>query len=142
MLKVGNFVLDFKRLGNLIINLKLADKKTYDRYIQTYPTNLTMSNLTDPETHLEPNKETTASNNNQNPSKKHKYSKEERKQDRKARLRLKQETKAVGFHDNHTLKQTEYYFENGLRKVYPYFFCWNTTAKERWLIKFFLTRIN
>ena len=30
------------------------------------------------------------------------------------------------------MKQTEYYFENGLRKVYPYYFGWNTTAKERW----------
>ncbi len=57
--------------------------------------------------------------------------KEERKANLKARRRAKKETKSVGF-SNDILNQTSYYFENGLRKVYPYFFGWNTTAKERW----------
>lgn len=57
--------------------------------------------------------------------------KEERKKSLRQRRQLKKEHKEVGF-SNDTLKQTEYYFENGLRKVYPYYFGWNTTAKERW----------
>ncbi|RMZ94155.1 RNA pseudouridylate synthase domain-containing 2, partial [Brachionus plicatilis] len=57
--------------------------------------------------------------------------KEERKTALKQRRQLKKEHKEVGF-SNDILKQTEYYFENGLRKVYPYYFGWNTTAKERW----------
>ncbi|CAF0783331.1 unnamed protein product [Brachionus calyciflorus] len=57
--------------------------------------------------------------------------KEERKKALKQRRLLRKENKEVGF-PNDILKQTEYYFENGLRKVYPYFFGWNTTAKERW----------
>ncbi|PVD20891.1 hypothetical protein C0Q70_19054 [Pomacea canaliculata] len=28
--------------------------------------------------------------------------------------------------------ETDYYFENGLRKVYPYYFAFGTYAKERW----------
>lgn len=31
------------------------------------------------------------------------------------------------------LNETEYYFENGLRKVYPYYFAYNTYCKGRWL---------
>ena len=61
-------------------------------------------------------------------SKKHKYDKEERKRMLKLRRQSKKEVKQVGFY-NETLTQTDYYFENGLRKVYPYFFFWNTTAK-------------
>ena len=57
--------------------------------------------------------------------------KEERKANLKIRRRAKKETKLAGFSD-HDLNQTSYYFENGLRKVYPYNFGWNTTAKERW----------
>jgi lysosomal alpha-mannosidase len=64
-------------------------------------------------------------------SKKPKYDKEERKRMLKIRRQSKKEVKQVGFYDE-TLTQTDYYFENGLRKVYPYFFFWNTTAKERW----------
>jgi len=58
-------------------------------------------------------------------------SKEERKRLLKERRQKKKEHKAVGIGQD-ILKQTDYYFENGLRKVYPYFFGWNTTAKERW----------
>jgi hypothetical protein len=58
-------------------------------------------------------------------------SKEERKRLLKERRQKKKEHKAVGI-GNEILKQTDYYFENGLRKVYPYYFGWNTTAKERW----------
>ncbi|CAG0894503.1 unnamed protein product [Darwinula stevensoni] len=29
--------------------------------------------------------------------------------------------------------ETDYYFENGLRKVYPYFFTFTSFAKERWM---------
>lgn len=62
--------------------------------------------------------------------------KEERKKALKQRRFLKKENKEVGF-SNDILKQTEYYFENGLRKVYPYYFGWNTTAKERWFANCF-----
>ncbi|XP_013420058.1 RNA pseudouridylate synthase domain-containing protein 2-like [Lingula anatina] len=31
-----------------------------------------------------------------------------------------------------TLAETEYYFENGLRKLYPYYYTFNTWSKERW----------
>lgn len=58
-------------------------------------------------------------------------SKEERKRLLKERRQKKKEHKAVGI-GHEILKQTDYYFENGLRKVYPYYFGWNTTAKERW----------
>lgn len=58
-------------------------------------------------------------------------SKEERKRLLKERRQKKKEHKAVGI-GQEILKQTDYYFENGLRKVYPYYFGWNTTAKERW----------
>lgn len=57
--------------------------------------------------------------------------KDERRKALKQRRQQKKEHKEVGF-SNDILKQTEYYFENGLRKVYPYYFGWNTTAKERW----------
>ena len=57
--------------------------------------------------------------------------KEERKKALKQRRLLKKEHKGVGY-SNVALNQTSYYFENGLRKVYPYYFGWNTTAKERW----------
>lgn len=57
--------------------------------------------------------------------------KEERKKALKQRRQLKKEHKGVGY-SNVVLNQTSYYFENGLRKVYPYYFGWNTTAKERW----------
>ena len=74
--------------------------------------------------------------NVQNPKYKKTYlSKEERKRLLKQRRTEKKEVKQAGFHLNDSLKQTEYYFENGLRKVYPYFFYWNTTAKERWFGK-------
>lgn len=58
--------------------------------------------------------------------------KAEKKRKLKERRALAKETKEVGFNYNESLKQTDYYFESGLRKVYPYFFDWNTTAKERW----------
>ena len=61
----------------------------------------------------------------------HRYSKEERKQMLKQRRQEKKAAKQVGF-DNLMLNQTQYYFENGFRKVYPYYYGWNTTAKERW----------
>lgn len=60
-------------------------------------------------------------------------SKEERKASLKQRRQERKALKQVGFHDKN-LEETQYYFENGFRKVYPYFFRWNTTAKERWLI--------
>lgn len=63
--------------------------------------------------------------------KKPKFDKQERKIQLKIRRQAKKEVKPVGFY-NETLTQTDYYFENGLRKVYPYFFFWNTTSKERW----------
>lgn len=58
--------------------------------------------------------------------------KAEKKRLLKERRAKHKETKEVGFNFNDSLKQTDYYFENGLRKVYPYDFHWNTTAKERW----------
>jgi lysosomal alpha-mannosidase len=61
-------------------------------------------------------------------TKKPKLEKEERKRLLKLRRQAKKEVKSVGFY-NETLKETDYYFENGLRKVYPYFFFWNTTVK-------------
>ena len=61
---------------------------------------------------------------------------EESQADRKRKLKErraeKSETKDIGFSED-TLKQTDYYYENGLRKVYPYWFGWNTFVKERWL---------
>jgi lysosomal alpha-mannosidase len=57
--------------------------------------------------------------------------KEDRKRKHKERRANKQEHKEVGF-SNNLLKQTDYYFENGLRKVYPYWFGWTTWVKERW----------
>lgn len=57
--------------------------------------------------------------------------KEERKQELKKRRQERKAVKQVGF-SNLMLNQTQYYFENGFRKVYPYYFGWNTTAKERW----------
>lgn len=74
---------------------------------------------------------TSTTNDNSKKSKKFKYDKEERKRMLKIRRQAKKEVKQVGFF-NESLTQTDYYFENGLRKVYPYFFFWNTTAKERW----------
>jgi hypothetical protein len=47
--------------------------------------------------------------------------KEERKKNLKLRRQAKRENKTAGF-TNDILKQTQYYFENGLRKVYPYHF--------------------
>ncbi|CAL1282567.1 unnamed protein product [Larinioides sclopetarius] len=35
--------------------------------------------------------------------------------------------------DDSTLKETEYYFENYLRKVYPYYFTYTTFCKGRWV---------
>jgi len=61
-------------------------------------------------------------------TKKPKLDKEERKRLLKLRRQAKKEGNSVGFY-NETLKETDYYFENGLRKVYPYFFFWNTTVK-------------
>lgn len=58
--------------------------------------------------------------------------KAQRKRELKERRAKVKENKEVGFNLNESLKQTDYYFENGLRKVYPYLFYWNTTAKERW----------
>ena len=55
--------------------------------------------------------------------------KAQKKRELKERRAKAKETKEVGFNLNESLKQTDYYFENGLRKVYPYFFYWNTTAK-------------
>jgi 23S rRNA-/tRNA-specific pseudouridylate synthase len=42
--------------------------------------------------------------------------------------------KIVGVDPIHCDKKedTQYYFENGLRKVYPYDFTWTTNCKERW----------
>ncbi len=58
--------------------------------------------------------------------------KAEAKRKLKERRAHTKETKEVGFNLNDSLMQTDYYFDAGLRKVYPYFFFWNTTAKERW----------
>lgn len=144
--------LTFKKLSDIYLSLKLTDKSVPNYFFQIFPTKFEieykivqnsqlnskfeMSNEQELPNLIDSNKsETNSLENNTNQSKKrHKYTKEERKQDRKARLALKQEKKAVGFHDNDTLKQTQYYFENDLRKVYPYFFGWNTTAKERWFV--------
>nr|XP_044249575.1 RNA pseudouridylate synthase domain-containing protein 2 [Drosophila takahashii] len=41
-------------------------------------------------------------------------------------------TKRPGFNDER-YEETSYYFENGLRKVYPYFFTFTTFAKGRWV---------
>uniref|UniRef100_A0A6P4FJ65 Pseudouridylate synthase RPUSD2 n=3 Tax=Drosophila rhopaloa TaxID=1041015 RepID=A0A6P4FJ65_DRORH len=41
-------------------------------------------------------------------------------------------TKRPGFSDER-YDETSYYFENGLRKVYPYFFTFTTFAKGRWV---------
>ena len=60
--------------------------------------------------------------------------KEERKANLKKRRQAKRENKAVGI-SNDIPQQTTYYFENGLRKVYPYYFGWHTTCKERWFNK-------
>jgi hypothetical protein len=57
--------------------------------------------------------------------------KEERKRKLKERRAVHQEKKEVGF-PSEMLKQTDYYFENGLRKVYPYQYDWHTFVKERW----------
>lgn len=57
--------------------------------------------------------------------------KEDRKNALKERRAKKKEHKEVGFSVD-LLKQTEYYKENGLRKVYPYWFGWQTFVKERW----------
>ena len=142
MIKKGSFILDFIKLSKIVIDLKLSSIKIPNYYFQLYPSILGMSNVNDPENLNLEKKDTNAPDENMKHSKKHRYTKEERKQDRKARLKLKQETKVVGFHNNDSLKQTQYYFENGLRKVYPYFFGWNTTAKERWLlIEFMLLNI-
>ncbi|XP_017042841.1 RNA pseudouridylate synthase domain-containing protein 2 isoform X2 [Drosophila ficusphila] len=43
-----------------------------------------------------------------------------------------QKTKRPGFSDER-YDETSYYFENGLRKVYPYFFTFTTFAKGRWV---------
>lgn len=56
------------------------------------------------------------------------------------RKELKKLTKGLtknkdpGF-DNSLFSAAEYYFENGLRKVYPYYFTFSTFAKERWIGK-------
>lgn len=50
--------------------------------------------------------------------------KAEQKRLLKLRRTQKKETKDVGFNFDDSLKQTDYYFENNLRKVYPYFFYW------------------
>jgi hypothetical protein len=57
--------------------------------------------------------------------------KAERKRALKERRKQKLEQKQVGFCDD-VLQHTDYYYENGLRKVYPYWFLWNTYVKERW----------
>ncbi|KAH8350676.1 hypothetical protein KR084_000901 [Drosophila pseudotakahashii] len=41
-------------------------------------------------------------------------------------------TMRPGFNDER-YEETSYYFENGLRKVYPYFFTFTTFAKGRWV---------
>ncbi|XP_017075672.2 LOW QUALITY PROTEIN: RNA pseudouridylate synthase domain-containing protein 2 [Drosophila eugracilis] len=41
-------------------------------------------------------------------------------------------TKRPGFSEDR-FEETSYYFENGLRKVYPYFFTFTTFAKGRWV---------
>ncbi|CAO3626613.1 unnamed protein product [Cunninghamella blakesleeana] len=41
----------------------------------------------------------------------------------------------VDFRDNDNLNEADYYFENGLRKVKPYFFIYQAYAKGRWLGK-------
>lgn len=69
--------------------------------------------------------------NDDNKKKTYQEIKEERKRNLKLRRQQKREHKEAGI-SNDILKQTQYYFENGLRKVYPYYFGWNTTAKERW----------
>jgi hypothetical protein len=57
--------------------------------------------------------------------------KEDTKRKLKERRAAKTEKKDVGF-SNDILNQTDYYFENGLRKVYPYMYNWITFVKERW----------
>lgn len=134
MVKQRHFCLNFKKLSEIFLNLKLVDKTVPNYFFQIFSTKFEMSNEHKSPDLIESNKNE-ANSKDDHMKKRHKYTKEERKQDRKARLALKQEKKAVGFHDNETLKQTQYYFENDLRKVYPYFFGWNTTAKERWFVR-------
>ncbi len=119
MVKQRPYFLDYKQLSELFLNISAGHKNLPNYLFQIFPTKFVMSNEKVTENLIESSKnEATRVLENKNESKKkHKYTKEERKQDRKARLALKQETKAVGFHDNESLKQTQYYFENGLRKV-------------------------
>lgn len=57
--------------------------------------------------------------------------------DQKHRKKIKQETKALkakrpGFTEER-YNETSYYVENGLRKVYPYYFTFTTFCKGRWV---------
>jgi len=58
--------------------------------------------------------------------------------ERKRLLKLRREEtnskKSVGYTGD-LISHTDYYFENGLRKVKPYYFEWHTQAKERWFGK-------
>nr|XP_014085618.1 RNA pseudouridylate synthase domain-containing protein 2 [Bactrocera oleae] len=52
---------------------------------------------------------------------------------KKARLETKAlKAKRPGFSDDR-YEETSYYFENGLRKVYPYYFTFTTFTKGRWV---------
>ena len=56
--------------------------------------------------------------------------------DKKAKLKQKRleakSNRSVGL-PIEELNLTDYYFENGLRKVYPYYHCFRTSVKERWV---------
>ncbi|CAF0863097.1 unnamed protein product [Didymodactylos carnosus] len=70
-----------------------------------------------------------------------KPTKAERRSRMKQRRLQRSELKPVGFrkssenidNKNNNLNSTSiYFFENGLRKVFPYYFTWSTYAKQRW----------
>ncbi|XP_074646356.1 uncharacterized protein LOC141902498 [Tubulanus polymorphus] len=75
-------------------------------------------------------------NTKQNPQNEHGLSRRaqkrlKRKEKRKAEMKehLKNENPGYG---SEFFDETEYYLENGLRKVYPYYYTFSTYCKERW----------
>ncbi|XP_050390895.1 uncharacterized protein LOC126810023 [Patella vulgata] len=63
--------------------------------------------------------------------KRHRRMQNSKERNRKNKVRTVEDR---GYSTN-IFSQTEYYFENGLRKVYPYNFTFSTHAKERWYKK-------
>ena len=119
--------LEYYRLSKIFTQLRLADRTVPNYFFQILPAKIVMSNVNNQFDHSE-----TGTKPVKPEDKRRGFTKEERKKCLKERRQQKQAQKVVGFSDNDRLKQTSYYFENGLRKVYPYIFAWNTTAKERW----------